>query len=366
MTLARQPRVLLIGPVPPRSPSETNPVGGTAVHFQETIRELSERAVIPVIIDTTRHRMNMRGTVFAMHAVAKVIKVLLSALHRTRSCDVVFLNLTAGRISLLGPLIWVICALFCRPMILRLFGGEFADTYDGYSAFVRWLADHTFMRCARIYVQTRAIAKKFGHHSSVRWFPNTRDVQVSRNRTPVAAKKLLFVAQLRNEKGLREALEACQGLPDRCHLSVYGPRIDDFNIDLIAGYSNASYEGVLHPQDVPAVITAHDVILLPTYFRSEGYPGVLIESFQCGRPVISTWWKSIPEIVEHRQNGLLVAPRSARELRTAILQLVDNSDLYRTLCIGARQSGECFRSSLWYDRLAEDIASVVDIPGGSP
>lgn len=360
MSPLRHPTVLMIGPVPPRTASTTNPVGGTAIHFQESIRELSARGIVPRIIDTTRHRVNMSRIAFAVHAVTTVFKTILSVVRRTRSCDVVFLNLTAGRTSLLGPLLWVICVSLRRPMILRLFGGEFAHTYDNYSALVRWLADLTFMRSARVYVQTREIANRFSKSSNVRWLPNTRNVGASRIRSPVTARRFLFVAQLRKEKGLWEALEACRALPDRCHLSVYGPPIDASDIEMIAGHDRASYEGVLHPQDVPDVMAAHDVILLPTYFESEGYPGVIIEAFQCGRPVISTWWKSVPEVVQHQKNGLLVAPRSTAELRAAILRLVDDSALYRALSAGARRRGEFFRSATWYDRLASDITSVLE------
>lgn len=356
------PKVLMIGPVPPDNPSPTNPVGGTSIHFQETIRELSARAVHLDVIDTTRQRVNMNRLMFAFHGSTKLCKIVATMLKRARSCDVVFLNLTAGRISFIGPLLWTLCSLFRRPMILRLFGGEFADTYDRYTRLVRWLADHTFMRSARIYVQTRAISNRFADRPNVHWFPNTRDVRTPRSRIPVSARRFLFVAQLRTEKGLRETLEACRSLPDGCHLSVYGPYIGGFDMGLIVGHNHASYEGLLFPKDVPDVIADHDVVVLPTYFASEGYPGVIIEAFQCGRPVISTWWKSIPEVVQHGQNGLLVTPRSTAELGAAIFRLVDDSNLYSTLRLGARRRGECFRSAPWYDRLAKDIGSLVDVP----
>ena len=350
----------MIGPLPPNIPSRTNPVGGTGLHFRETIRELSERAVDIQVIDTTRPRANMGRIAFLLNAIATVLKIALAALRRTKSCNVVFVNLTAGRLWLLGPLFWIICASFHRPMILRVFGGEFADAYDGYSSLIRWLANHTFMRCARIYVQTKAIARRFHERPNIRWFPNTRDVQVQSTRSPSTAKRLLFVAQLRKEKGLSEALKACRQLPDGCHLSVFGPRIGGLDVELMVEHNHASYGGVLRPDDVPSVIADHDVVLLPTYFASEGYPGIIIEAFQCGRPVISTWWKSIPEVVQHQRNGLLVAPRSSAGLREAILRLVADPTLYQNLSVGARKRGELFRSRVWYDRLVNDIASVCE------
>lgn len=265
---------------------------------------------------------------------------------------------------MLGPLIWTICKAFRRPLILRVFGGEFGEEYDSYSAPIRWLADRTYMRCNRIYVQTQAIVRRFPDRSNIHWFPNTRDVHAASTRVPAAAKRFLFLGQLRTEKGIQETLDACRNLPAQCHLSVCGPDVGGLDIGSFAGHDHASYEGAIEPHEVPEVIADHDVVILPTYFRSEGYPGVIIEAFQCGRPVISTWWKSIPEIVEHESNGLLVTPRCTAELNAAILRLAADSDLYRTLRKGARQRGEFFRSSAWYGRLVHDLEAVFEVHQG--
>ena len=300
----------------------------------------------------------MNYIAYLANAIATVFKIIVSALHQTIHCDIVFLNLTAGKIWLLGPLFWIICNSFSRPMILRVFGGEFADEYDNRSFLTRWLANRTFMRCSRIYVQTHAIANRFADSSNVRWLPNTRDVQRPERSNTATATRFLFVAQLRREKGLLEAIEACRDLPDGCRLTVFGPQMPGIDLESLITHEHVSYGGVLVPKDVPSAIADHDVVLLPTYFPSEGYPGIIIEAFQCGKPVISTWWKSIPEVVRHEQNGLLVSPRSSTELRTAILRLIQDPPLYKRLCSGAQERGELFRSSVWYDRLIDDIRSI--------
>lgn len=353
-----RPRILVIGPVPPTTPSATNPIGGTAIHFIETIREFRARSLPLCIVDTTRPRANLGRFFFFLHAGIKVISIALQSLRAGKYCDIVFLNVTAGRTWALGVLFSLICAFRRRPMILRVFGGELNEVLDAYSRPKRWLADHTFMRCARIYVQTHAIQRTLSDRSNVRWLPNTRDVRIGASSAPSTAKRFLFIAQLRREKGIYETLEACRDLPDGCHLSIYGPQVEAMDGDLLETHSCASYRGLLAHQDVPAVIARHDVLLLPTYFRSEGYPGVIIEAFQCGRPVIATTWKSIPEVVEHDCNGILVPPRSSAELRAAIRRVIEDPDLYRRLCAGARTRGEFFRSSRWYDRLEDEVHAI--------
>ena len=350
----------MIGPMPPRLATKTNPIGGTSVHFRESVKELRKRNVAVQIIDTTGPRVNLHPLFAVLRAWSRLIRITVHVLVAARRSDLVFLSSSAGKSLMMASMIWLLCALQSRPMALRIFGGDFAQTYEQYSTFMRRLADLTFLRSHRVYVQTRDIERRFRSWTNVRWFPNTRDVVVH-SRNPVSARKFLFVSQLRNEKGLREALEACRGLPHDCHLSVFGPPMPETDLSLFEHHAHATYGGVLQPDVVPSVIDQHDVLLLPSYFAAEGYPGIIIEALQCGRPVITTWWKSIPEVVDDGLNGLLVTPRSTSELRHALFRIIDDQSLFRSLCRGAKIRGDFFRSGPWYDWMAEDIRALVGV-----
>ena len=144
------------------------------------------------------------------------------------------------------------------------------------------------------------------------------------------------------DKGFREAVEASQAIRSDCHLYVYGPVMADTDVALLTDNPAVTYGAVLRRSEVPHVLSDHDVLRLPTYWASEGYPGVLSEAFQCGIPVIASRWAGIPEIVEHEKNGLLVEPRSSEEVRRAIERLVEDPQLYREHCDGAFREGNSF------------------------
>ena len=67
---------------------------------------------------------------------------------------------------------------------------------------------------------------------------------------------------------------------------------------------------------------AADVFCLPSY--SEGCPNVVVEALACGRPVVSTEVGGVPELV-NESNGILVAPRDAVALRTALDKALDKA-----------------------------------------
>ena len=88
----------------------------------------------------------------------------------------------------------------------------------------------------------------------------------------------------------------------------------------------------------------YDVLILPTYHEGEGYPGIILEAFSLGLPVISTNWNSIPEIVKHNENGLLVPIKDVDSLIKAILYFNQNN--YQNFRTNAINSFDQFDSQL--------------------
>jgi glycosyltransferase involved in cell wall biosynthesis len=67
----------------------------------------------------------------------------------------------------------------------------------------------------------------------------------------------------------------------------------------------------------------------------DGIPNVLVEAMRCGLPVISTDVSGIPELVVDGQTGVVVPPRDAAALTTALARLLDEPALRARLAVGA-------------------------------
>jgi len=78
--------------------------------------------------------------------------------------------------------------------------------------------------------------------------------------------------------------------------------------------------------DTPNVYAACDIIVIAS-LRTEASPIVLREAFASGRPVIATKVGDIPEIVRHRENGLLIEPGNTQALASAILEFISDPEL---------------------------------------
>ena len=78
--------------------------------------------------------------------------------------------------------------------------------------------------------------------------------------------------------------------------------------------------------DTPDVYAACDMIVIAS-LRTEASPIVLREAFASGRPVIATNVGDIPEIVQHRHNGLLIEAGDSQAVADAILEFVSDRKL---------------------------------------
>jgi len=78
--------------------------------------------------------------------------------------------------------------------------------------------------------------------------------------------------------------------------------------------------------DTPDVYAACDMIVIAS-LHTEASPIVLREAFASGRPLIATKVGDIPEIVQHRHNGLLIEPGDSRALADAIMEFVYDPEL---------------------------------------
>ena len=86
--------------------------------------------------------------------------------------------------------------------------------------------------------------------------------------------------------------------------------------------------------DIPAVLSQADILCLPSY--REGLPRALLEGGAAGLPLIATNVPGCRDALLPGVSGLLVPPKDAAALASAILRLVDDVDLRRQMGQAAR------------------------------
>ena len=112
-------RVLLIGPLPP-------PMGGDTRHFATLADDLRAHERFEVtLVNTSRgqeHSSRFRNMSTALRALRAIIV-------NRRRVDVISFHASDRGMCLFGPLVVTAGKLLRLPVVLRIFGGSFGDSY---------------------------------------------------------------------------------------------------------------------------------------------------------------------------------------------------------------------------------------------
>ena len=159
--------------------------------------------------------------------------------------------------------------------------------------------------------------------------------------------RVLFMAMLRESKGLLVLIEACgrlaaRGVPFR--LEVVGQfESDEFADrvrDRVAALNleeNVRFRGVLTGAEKSAAFAQSDVFCMPTFYENEAFPVVLLEAMAFGLPVVATRWRGVPSIVDEDETGFLVETHDVDAVAARLARLADNAPLRRRMAIAARE-----------------------------
>lgn len=153
--------------------------------------------------------------------------------------------------------------------------------------------------------------------------------------------RIASVGRLVPEKGQRLLIEAVASLLRTgadVRLSLAGDGPERASLKQLAAElgvtGQVEFLGAIPHTAVDELLRRTDVFCLPSF--AEGVPIVLMEAMAMELPVIASRVMGIPELIEDRVSGRLVAPGSLPELADALSELVADADERRRLGHAAR------------------------------
>lgn len=162
---------------------------------------------------------------------------------------------------------------------------------------------------------------------------------------PAATVNVLYLAHCIREKGLFDAVEgvalandklAGEKSPLRFHLTLIGAfvsRTEENELCELIRQRGLQHTveclGFVSEERKAQALENADLFCFPTYFHAESFGAVIVEAMAFGLPVITTRWRSIPEIFPDGYDGL-VDPKSPQQIADALVRLAA-SDLAESL-----------------------------------
>ncbi len=153
---------------------------------------------------------------------------------------------------------------------------------------------------------------------------------------------LIFVGRVVADKGINELIEAFCRLYEensRMRLLLVGgfddglDPVSDKTKDIILNHKAVTlYDW---QSDVRAFYAASDCFVLPSY--REGFPNSVLEAGAFGKPSVVTDINGANEIIAEEENGLIVPPKNAEALYSAMKRISEDQELYGKMKSNARQ-----------------------------
>lgn len=146
--------------------------------------------------------------------------------------------------------------------------------------------------------------------------PNFRiNNYIPKFRKPNKDFRVVFMARINIKKGVDTVFRIAEYFLDNpigprgVVFDFWGPVNHDDNeffFSEIKKYPNTFYRGQLNPEDIHTTISQYDLLILPTKYFTEGFPGSVLDAYISGIPVIVTKWKYATEFVENGKTGYIV------------------------------------------------------------
>ncbi len=310
-------KILLIGPrINKKKPELT---GGPIVFFEGFIEELNKNNISYIVIDTNKRNYS---NIFIAY-----IFITFLILFKQRNCDHIMLNSSRDYLFF-GTIIIFIGKIFKKKTSMRKFGAEALDVYEESNGIQKYLLHFVYSRIDTLFFQAKYLVDFFSKiNKNTFWFPNVRKRNFQAIIPRSFKKRFVFVSHVRPDKGIDTIIDTIKLLDNTYTIDIYGPILDEKYSKEYFKKHNISYKGALKSDSVIQKLNEYDVLMLPSYYKGEGYPGTILEAYSLGMPVISTTLRPIMEIVDPYETGILIEPKNIQELSNAIHFFNENNYL---------------------------------------
>jgi len=175
---------------------------------------------------------------------------------------------------------------------------------------------------------------------------DTKTFNVSKNKSKRTTLRIVLVARLLWDKGIKEMIGAVEILKQKefSFEFILAGGLDFKNPSSISQSQINKWEKgglctwVGKMKDIASLYGESDIAALPSY--REGLPKSLLEAAACGLPIVTTDVPGCREIVQHQKTGLLVPVRNVLDLADALEKLLKDENLRHRLGKEARLSVE--------------------------
>jgi glycosyltransferase involved in cell wall biosynthesis len=196
-----------------------------------------------------------------------------------------------------------------------------------------------------------------------RFTPNldTKRIDNTKQKYKIQGEYLLYIGTLEPRKNIVSAIKAfkkvCSGKPDL--VFVIAGKKGWYYRDIVRSVRELKlkdrviFTGFVDEEEKPYLLAGSKLFIYPSFYEGFGIP--VLEALSCGIPTVTSNVSSIPEITGDA--AILIDPHDEHALYNAIMLLLNDSEMYRTLQSKSVEQSKKFK---WKDA-AEKVMNLYQL-----
>ncbi len=316
----------------PYSPPDT----GQSLAFRKVVDHCDDDYVL---VDTTKYGSRFINN---LHSILSLLMLFIN------SKGVKSAYFTCTR-SFLGSLKDVIFLRFCKMNGIRvvnhLHGADFRSFYEKIPDWYQLILKKAYRTIDTSIVLTKGMESEFSEFPEMKkivvnnFYPAEFDHMDSAT-IPKAGLTISYFSHLMFSKGIFDFLESVKIVKSnhpKVAIQIAGEFMSDDQMSKteverrffqFLAYNQSlgiTYIGKINTSEKFHFLSISDILVLPTFYKSEGIPLVIIEAMRCANSIITTDHNYLHKFVTNK-SGVLVETRNIAGLAESMVDLIDNPD----------------------------------------
>ena len=279
--------------------------------------------------------------------------LLLSLVWQLVNCNKLVLVPCTNNLSVLFPVMYYLSKIFRYEILLICMGGWQVEYFLGGGKFKKH--PKVMELCKKVKVLMPELKKVETDLKSICGFNNTvvfpNFIFVEKKDYPYQLEKnlkLVYFGRINRNKGYETIFNAAYLIHEQ-QLSItidfYGQIESEDRENFMQMIDNHSsvvkYKGELPFESLYETLANYDLLLFPTRYYTEGFPGCILDAYISGIPVLVTDWKHSHEFVRENETGFIIPFENNQEsFNNKILDIYNNQQLLTKMRVKAKKEAD--------------------------
>lgn len=204
-----------------------------------------------------------------------------------------------------------------------------------------------------IFVQGQSMENSLaesGLHNAV-YVPNSKIIDHYGEKRPKQDDKthFVFLSRVEEYKGCTDIMKSVDALNEMGYrgmfdVAFYGRESEsaayamEFRA-MIDSHPETGYKGLLNLRNTTNYdeLAQYDVMLFPTYWQGEGFPGIVIDAYIASLPIIASDWNLNRDVIEDGVTGWIIPTHDVEALTNRMKYAIDHPDEVKKMAETCRE-----------------------------